>query len=70
MRRPHDHVAEEMNELVNVLNVSTLHESKVGIFQDAVHYIRTKSAQSMYLRKLLNDFQREIVDKLAKPKEG
>jgi hypothetical protein len=59
-----------MNELVDVLNVPTLHESKVGIFQDVVHYIRTNIARSMYLRKLLNDFQREIVDKLAKPKEG
>jgi hypothetical protein len=63
-------IAEEMNELIGLLQVPTLHVSEANNLQDIVQYINTRVSRSMYLKKLPTSFKSEIAEKLSANSQG
>ncbi|KAJ5584341.1 Tetratricopeptide-like helical [Penicillium hispanicum] len=63
-------IAEEINDLIEMLKVPTIHVSEVNNFQDIVHYVETSIARSIYLRKLPKDLRSEIVQKVSTGAQG
>ncbi|KAJ5379452.1 Tetratricopeptide-like helical [Penicillium cosmopolitanum] len=63
-------IAEEMNDLIELLQVLTLHVSEANNLQDIVQYINTRVSRSMYLKKLPTSFKSEIAEKLSANSQG
>jgi tetratricopeptide (TPR) repeat protein len=63
-------IADEMNELMDLLKVQTIHVSKENNFEDIVHYIKTGIKKSVFMRKLPGSIQRQIVQRLSTDSQG
>ncbi|PYH84561.1 tetratricopeptide repeat domain protein [Aspergillus uvarum CBS 121591] len=64
------HIAQEMDELMEQLAVSTIYISDVNNSDDIVRYIQSSIAKSVYLRRASKALQAEIVRRVSSGAQG
>lgn len=64
------HIAEEMDDVMEMLNISTIYVSALNNSDDIVHYIKSSIAKSAYLKRASKTLQAEIVEKLSVGAQG
>ncbi|PGH03032.1 hypothetical protein AJ79_07464 [Helicocarpus griseus UAMH5409] len=64
------HIAEEVDEIVEILAAPTIYVSDLNNSDDIVRYIKSSITKSVYLKRASKDLQSEIVDRLTAGAQG